>query len=178
MSKEEEHKHDWSSICATNDNRNQCSEKNCTIYPICKIKEGKSQTLEEVKEKIEKFWKDNISMYDNDLKELLSQLGLEETFKEHIKNCGCCDDIPKEKGLKRIDGDAQSIAEFGIGLILDNIDKKEKGCGKPINGDLENPDWFCGDFLEHNIDEEGRSLGRRYFCDECNKKEISSEEGK
>ncbi|MFW6130126.1 MAG: hypothetical protein ACOC56_03005 [Atribacterota bacterium] len=32
-------KKDWSNYCATNRNRNQCSEENCTIYPICLIKD-------------------------------------------------------------------------------------------------------------------------------------------
>ena len=34
-------KFDWSGVCATSDNRNQCSEKNCILFPICKIKKPK-----------------------------------------------------------------------------------------------------------------------------------------
>ncbi len=34
-------KKDWSGICATSDNRNQCSDANCVIFPICKIKSPK-----------------------------------------------------------------------------------------------------------------------------------------
>ena len=49
--------------------------------------------------------------------------------EELKKGCG--------KDLKRIDGDAQSIAEFGIDLILDNIDKKIKQLQKEIGGDEE-----------------------------------------
>ena len=30
----------WSTYCATNNNRNQCSEKTCSIFPICKFKKG------------------------------------------------------------------------------------------------------------------------------------------
>lgn len=37
-------------------------------------------------------------------------------------------------------------------------------CGEPFSS------WVCGDFLEHEIDEDGRSLGKCYFCDECHKK--------
>jgi len=29
----------WSTYCATTNNRNQCSKETCTIFPICKIKE-------------------------------------------------------------------------------------------------------------------------------------------
>ncbi len=28
----------WSSYCATTKNRNQCSEKNCILFPMCVIK--------------------------------------------------------------------------------------------------------------------------------------------
>lgn len=31
-------KHDWTNYCATNNNRNQCLEENCTMFYICKIK--------------------------------------------------------------------------------------------------------------------------------------------
>ena len=90
--KEEEHKHNWCSICATDDNRNQCSEKNCTIYPICRIKQTRTQTLEKVKEKIEEEllflehrieWANDVKAIQikielinikNRVKELLSQL--------------------------------------------------------------------------------------------------------
>jgi len=33
-----EKKLNWSGVCAVNDNRNQCSEENCILFPICKIK--------------------------------------------------------------------------------------------------------------------------------------------
>ena len=29
----------WSTYCATSNNRNQCSKETCTIFPICKFKE-------------------------------------------------------------------------------------------------------------------------------------------
>jgi hypothetical protein len=29
----------WSSYCATTNQRNQCSKETCTIFPICKMKE-------------------------------------------------------------------------------------------------------------------------------------------
>ncbi len=29
----------WTCYCATNINRNQCSEESCTMYPICLIKD-------------------------------------------------------------------------------------------------------------------------------------------
>ena len=53
--KEESQMHNWSSYCSVDDNRNQCSEKNCTIYPVCRIKQTRTQTLAEVKEKIKKL---------------------------------------------------------------------------------------------------------------------------
>jgi len=28
----------WTNYCATNNNRNQCSNENCTMFPICLIK--------------------------------------------------------------------------------------------------------------------------------------------
>ena len=31
----------WSWVCAVSDNRNQCSEENCTVFPICRIKKKK-----------------------------------------------------------------------------------------------------------------------------------------
>jgi len=31
----------WSGVCAVSDNRNQCSEENCILFPICKIKKKK-----------------------------------------------------------------------------------------------------------------------------------------
>lgn len=34
----EQDKNNWTNYCATNDNRNQCSDKNCTMFHICKIK--------------------------------------------------------------------------------------------------------------------------------------------
>lgn len=37
---------DWSNYCATCVNRNQCSEKNCIIYPICLIKDASQLTSE------------------------------------------------------------------------------------------------------------------------------------
>jgi len=36
-----ERKLNWSGVCAVNDNRNQCSEENCILFPICKIKKKK-----------------------------------------------------------------------------------------------------------------------------------------
>jgi len=39
-------------------------------------------------------------------------------------------------------------------------------CGEPF-GDSN---WVCGDFLQEDIDEDGRSLGRCYYCDDCHKK--------
>jgi hypothetical protein len=59
-------------------------------------------------------------------------------------------------------------AKLDIGDVKEFI-KRNIGCGMPINRDIKNPDWSCGDFLEENVDEEGRSLGKRYFCDRCNK---------
>ncbi len=37
-----ERKKDWSNYCATTNNRNQCSEEGCIIFPICKIKDTPS----------------------------------------------------------------------------------------------------------------------------------------
>ena len=37
-------------------------------------------------------------------------------------------------------------------------------CGEPFSG------WVCGDFLEEDRDEDGRSFGRCYYCEECHKK--------
>jgi len=36
-----ERKLNWSGVCAVSDNRNQCSEENCILFPICKIKKKK-----------------------------------------------------------------------------------------------------------------------------------------
>ena len=47
--------------------------------------------------------------------------------------------------------------------------QEKKGCGKPFGGENNNA-WICGDFLDEDRDEEGRSFGARYFCDECNSK--------
>lgn len=47
-----ENKTNWSGICALDDNRNQCSEKNCILFPSCKIKipykKAESHFLKEV----------------------------------------------------------------------------------------------------------------------------------
>ena len=141
------------------------------------VQEGKSLKLTEVREKIDEFFEGRIEwakkpetklnealrfLYIQDwinLTQLLSQLGLEE-IKEHnrinleYKKQRLPYVILKEKGLKRIDGDAQSIAEFGIDLILDNIDKKEKGlckCGHKtifVNGEDSTYCESCGNKLE------------------------------
>lgn len=37
-------KFNWACYCVTNKNRNQCSEDNCTMYPICLIKDTSSFT--------------------------------------------------------------------------------------------------------------------------------------
>lgn len=37
-------KTNWSNICATSDQRNQCSEKNCILFSGCKIKEPTERT--------------------------------------------------------------------------------------------------------------------------------------
>jgi hypothetical protein len=37
--KEKDKIFDWSSYCATTNQRNQCSKETCTIFPICKFKE-------------------------------------------------------------------------------------------------------------------------------------------
>jgi len=39
-------------------------------------------------------------------------------------------------------------------------------CGKLFDND----NWICGDFLEEDRDEDGRSFGRCYYCEECHKK--------
>lgn len=39
-------------------------------------------------------------------------------------------------------------------------------CGKFFDKDS----WVCGDFLEMETDEEGRSFGKCYFCEKCHKK--------
>lgn len=39
-------------------------------------------------------------------------------------------------------------------------------CGKLFDDDS----WVCGDFLEQEVDKEGRSLGQCHFCEECHKK--------
>jgi hypothetical protein len=35
----------WSSYCATTNNRNQCSKETCTIFPICKIRKSKGFSI-------------------------------------------------------------------------------------------------------------------------------------
>ena len=42
-------------------------------------------------------------------------------------------------------------------------------CGKLFGG-VNNSDWVCGDFLEEETDEYGRSIGRCYYCETCHKK--------
>jgi len=42
-------KKDWSGVCATTNNRNQCGE-NCTLFPICKIKIPQDELKEKLKE--------------------------------------------------------------------------------------------------------------------------------
>jgi len=51
-------KNDWSGICATSDNRNQCGE-NCVIFPVCKIK----TPLKECKEMFEKMIDEKIEHF-------------------------------------------------------------------------------------------------------------------
>jgi len=47
----------WTGLCATSDNRNQCSNDNCTMFHICRIKipiqQAKQETLKKVKEIID-----------------------------------------------------------------------------------------------------------------------------
>ena len=42
-------------------------------------------------------------------------------------------------------------------------------CGNNFGG-KDNNSWTCGDFLEEETDEEGRSLGRCYYCENCHRK--------
>jgi hypothetical protein len=35
----------WSTYCATTNNRNQCSKETCTIFPICKIRKSKGFSI-------------------------------------------------------------------------------------------------------------------------------------
>lgn len=46
QNKRELGKLNWGNYCAIDNNRNQCSEKNCTIFPICKIKNANQEKCE------------------------------------------------------------------------------------------------------------------------------------
>ena len=41
--------------------------------------------------------------------------------------------------------------------------KRNIGCGIDIGG------WHCGEHFGIEVDEDGRSLGRTYYCDRCKK---------
>ena len=44
----------WSGICSTSEDRNQCSKENCTQFPICKIRKMTTQKLaKEIRETID-----------------------------------------------------------------------------------------------------------------------------
>ena len=47
--------------------------------------------------------------------------------------------------------------------------EQTKGCGRPINGNWDEPDWICGDYFSYGTMEDGKEYGKCYYCEECNK---------
>jgi len=70
------------------------------------------------------------------------------------------------KKYRLLDGCKNMILEQDQEFIKRNV-----GCGIKIGGGwiLQLPNQLCGEFFEHEVDAEGRSLGQKYYCDRCNK---------
>ena len=52
-------KTNWTGICATENNRNQCTEE-CTMFPICKIKVPNEEIINKIKTIIRNAGKSSI----------------------------------------------------------------------------------------------------------------------